>query len=134
MTAIMKKEPKEATLPPAKQKESPGERAAALKAIADTRRATAWSVHRYPLTKKIVSTRTKVHLPRAYRAAAPPGGGKGRAVDVRTVWAGQDVNLLVYEHYLEMREKSDPKSEDGPGGGGERTPNYVAPDEVLPRR
>ena len=35
MTAIMKEEPKEATLPPAKQKESPGERAAALKAIAD---------------------------------------------------------------------------------------------------
>ena len=69
------------------------DRQAALKSIPEFRRAIAWEVHRRPLTKYIVDSRTRVHLPRGYI---------GRNRTVRAVLAGTDLNQFVHNHYMEL--------------------------------
>ena len=120
MAVTLKSEPKEASLPPApKSKADPGERSKALKAIADHRKAIAWQVHRWPLDKKTVQERTKIHLPRSYLATA--------GEDVKTVWPGQDLNQIVHRHYFQNL-----------GGEIEMLPansaNFVTPDHVTVKR
>lgn len=114
----IKPEPKETTLPAApKPKVDPAERSKALKAISDFRKATAWQVHRSPLDKRIVDHRTKIHLPRSYLAAD--------GEDVKTVWAGADLNQIVHQHYIQFL-------------GGEVVlgtgANYVSPDGIMEKR
>ena len=119
--AITKSEPQEATLPapPPKPKADPGERSKALKAISDHRKATAWEIHRWPIDKKLVQERTKIHLPRSYLATA--------GEDVKTVWPGQDLNQVVHQHYF---QNLDGKDETLP----QEYSNFVTPDAVTVRR
>ncbi|KAH9940696.1 hypothetical protein B0H21DRAFT_697364 [Amylocystis lapponica] len=91
------------------------ERGAALKSITDQRRASAWQLHRWPLDKRIIDVRTRVHLPRTYLAV--------HGEDVRVAHAGTDLNQFVYQHYLERVEQ-----EHG------NWANYVSPKNIVARR
>ena len=125
------------------------ERDAALKALSEHRRATAWAVGRWPVEKHVVHTRTRVHLPRTYLAR--------QGSDVRAVWPGADINQLVHRHYCEEVGKDGRRLEDGVEGvekrgereqdrdkrekeererekGREPWPNYVASERIRPRR
>lgn len=162
MAITPKSEPTETALPPpSKQHTKPQgktdaelkkERDGALKVLSEHRRATAWSVGRYPLERRVVWTRTRVHLPRTYLAR--------EGSDVRTVHPGMDVNVLVHRHYFEavapdgrrieegQGQAAEGKSKATPAGGrgretdlakdGEREreawPNYVAAERILARR
>ncbi|KAL6308754.1 hypothetical protein BKA93DRAFT_724996 [Sparassis latifolia] len=117
----IKDEPRELALPknavkPSRPPPKPGsgekERQDALKQLRDYRRAAAWPVHRWPLEKCAALERTRIHLPRTYRAR----GG----LEVRAVHSGADLNVLVHRFYLEEL--------------CERGPNYVTADDVVPRR
>ncbi|KAI0937687.1 hypothetical protein AcW1_001497 [Taiwanofungus camphoratus] len=121
-----KEEPREAVLPPAPAPSAPNKPPAksaantkgrddALKTIATARRATAWQIHRWPLEKRIVHERTRVHLPRTYL------GTDGE--DVRAVHAGADLNQFVHRHYLAPVERAQLG----------RT-NFVTADTVVARR
>ncbi|KAI0077609.1 hypothetical protein K474DRAFT_1071249 [Panus rudis PR-1116 ss-1] len=93
-----KSEPTEPTLPPPPPKPrenaaSAKDKAAALKSISEFRRATAWQLHRWPLNKHVVEDRVKVHLPRSYLAKD--------GEDIKTIWAGEDLNQFVHKHYAE---------------------------------
>ncbi|KAH9896722.1 hypothetical protein C8Q73DRAFT_643096 [Cubamyces lactineus] len=123
MAVVPKTEPQEPVLPPApaplpkpKPAIDPKARDAAKKELANHRRVTAWPVHRWPLEKRIVHERTRVHLPRTYRAR--------HGSDVRAVWPGTDLNQFVHRYYSE--------------GVGKRLreewPNYVAGEAVLAKR
>ena len=100
---VVKKEPAEARVPAAKPKTNAPSKAQgnaskegykdAKKAMWDFRKATAWQVHRWPLEKRIVEERTKIHLPRTYRAKA--------GEDVKKVWPGTDINQFVHQHYMQ---------------------------------
>ncbi|KAI0365965.1 hypothetical protein BV20DRAFT_953241 [Pilatotrama ljubarskyi] len=124
MSIVPKAEPQDAVLPPPAsappppQKPAPDakQRDAALKEISDYRRVTAWPIHRWPLEKRIVQTRTRVHLPRTYRAR--------HGSDVRTVYPGTDVNQFVHRHYSECKER----------WKREEWPNYVAGEAILAKR
>ncbi|KDQ49638.1 hypothetical protein JAAARDRAFT_617343 [Jaapia argillacea MUCL 33604] len=93
------------------------ERKDAIEALTKNRRAAAWQIHRWPLDKKYVEERTKIHLPRSYLAKD--------GEDVRLVRNGEDLNQLVYQWYFEPMEAS---------AKSEGTVNFVAPDEIVPRR
>ncbi|KAL7284292.1 hypothetical protein ACG7TL_001575 [Trametes sanguinea] len=104
-----KTEPQDAVLPPADADANPTPkppptaapgktkdakaRSDALEQIAEYRRVTAWAIARWPLEKRVVHERVRVHLPRTYRAR--------HGVDVRTVWPGTDLNQFVHQHYDE---------------------------------
>jgi len=64
----------------------------ALKEIGDHRKAIAWQVHRWPIDKRVVQEKTKIHLPRSYLAKA--------GADIKTVWPGDDLNHVVHQHYM----------------------------------
>lgn len=86
-------------------------------AISKHRKAIAWQVHRWPLDKKIIDYRTEIHLPRSYCAAD--------GEDVKTVWAGADLNQVVHQHYAELL--------------GDKTvlahnSNFVTPDSITVKR
>ena len=115
-------------------------KAKARKALWDFRKATAWPVYRWPIEKRAVEEKTRLHLPRNYMALA--------GEDVVTLWAGTDVYQAVHRHYLEMtkenvkeegeeerqskRRKTTAKSE--PDALVHFGANYVAGDEVVARR
>ncbi|GJE86720.1 hypothetical protein PsYK624_028010 [Phanerochaete sordida] len=120
MAVSLKAEPKETTIPaPAKPKVDEGERKKALEVISKFRQATAWQVHRWPLEKKTVDHKTKIHLPRSYLATA--------GEDVKTVWAGSDLNQIVHQHYFDAL---DLVSDEIP----KKSANFVTPDAVTVRR
>ena len=67
------------------------------------RRVSAWQIHRWPLEKRLVNERTRVHLPRTYLAKD--------GIDVRVVRPGQDLNQFVHRYYFEqLGEKKDGKA------------------------
>ncbi|KAI0635027.1 hypothetical protein C8Q77DRAFT_1192842 [Trametes polyzona] len=122
MAVVPKPEPQEDVLPPApapakpKPAVDPKAREAALKEISGYRVVTAWSIHRWPLEKRIVHERARVYLPRTYRAR--------HGTDVRTVWPGTDINQFVHKHYCEDKAKR----------AREEWPNYVAGEAILAKR
>lgn len=119
MAASLKIEPKEATIPaPAKPKVDEGERKKALEVISKFRQATAWQVHRWPLEKRTIDRKTKIHLPRSYLATA--------GEDVETVWPGSDLNQVVHQHYIQPL--------DADSEGFPESANFVAPDAVMVKR
>ncbi|KAI0646173.1 hypothetical protein C8Q79DRAFT_1118681 [Trametes meyenii] len=154
MAVVPKPEPQDVSLPPAPapaptvpqqvQKSKPNSkpaapattRDAALKEISEYRRVTAWSIHRWPLEKRIVHERTRVHLPRTYRAR--------HGADVRTIYPDTDINQFVHAHYAEVvpAEREGVKTEESgkgalkkaPAGAQGEWPNYVASEGVLARR
>lgn len=114
-----KYEPKEATITtPSKPKIDEGERKKALEIILKFRQATAWQVHRWPLEKKIVDRKTKIHLPRSYLATA--------GEDVKTVWPGSDLNQIVHQHYIQPLKVD--------SNALPRSANFVTPDDVMVKR
>ena len=121
-----KQEPQEAVLPPPKRPAATEKaRKEALKTITAVRRVSAWQIHRWPLEKRIVNERTRVHLPRTYLAKD--------GIDVRVVRPGQDLNQFVHRHYSEQLGLKDTR------GGKEEEEwrnwvNFVTPDGVLKRR
>ncbi|RPD79250.1 hypothetical protein L226DRAFT_480067 [Lentinus tigrinus ALCF2SS1-7] len=128
MAVTPKSEPKETALPPApklsakEQKELEQARNGALKTIAEHRRAIAWPIGKWPVEKRVVYTRTRVHLPRTYLAR--------HGSDVRAVWPGTDLNQFIHRHYCE--EEKDPA--DGKDKDKAPWPNYVAAEGILGRR
>ncbi|GBE87756.1 hypothetical protein SCP_1104330 [Sparassis crispa] len=142
----IKDEPRELALPknavkPSRPQPKPGsgekERQDALKQLRDYRRAAAWPVHRWPLEKCAALERTRIHLPRTYRAR----GG----LEVRAVHSGADLNVLVHRFYLEEVRGGEKGRRDGDKERDvisrldgvqlcERGPNYVTADDVVPRR
>ncbi|KAI0777546.1 hypothetical protein BD413DRAFT_467520 [Trametes elegans] len=150
VAVVPKPEPQEAVLPPAPAPDpepskppapkpsapDPSARSAALKEIAGYRRVTAWAVHRWPLEKRPVPVRARVHLPRTYRAA--------QGSDVRTVHEGMDLNQFVHEHYSQglgaereegLGEKGrEAKEEERERCVREGWPNYVAAEGVQAKR
>lgn len=150
MAVVPKPEPEDTVLPPApapppapthtkSTKPAPASktRADALKEISGVRRVTAWSIHRWPLEKRVVQARTRVHLPRTYRAR--------HGADVRTVFPGTDLNQFVHGHYMEVmgaeREGAGVRKAGAKGRESEREkrareewPNYVAGEAVLAKR
>ena len=136
MSITPKPEPTDTPLPP---KPAPDAKAkqAALKAHSEYRRAQAWAIARWPLEKRIVHQRARVHLPRTYLAR--------NGSDVRVVYPGTDLNQFVHRHYCEEVEsargdKSAMKEEgqEVKGKDGKRLmegcPNYVAAEGILARR
>ncbi|KAI0349783.1 hypothetical protein OH77DRAFT_1414415 [Trametes cingulata] len=128
MSIIPKSEPQDAVLPPApapapapapKPKSAPDAKArdAALKEISEYRRVTAWPIHRWPLEKRVVHARTRIHLPRTYRAR--------HGSDVRTMYPGTDVNQFVHRHYAEGERERWRR---------EGWPNFVAGEAILAKR
>lgn len=128
----VKKEPVDAHVPapepeakarPGAQKQTQDDPSAegykkAKKAMWDFRKATSWQVHRWPLEKRITEERTKIHLPRTYRTQA--------GEDVKTVWAGADINQLVHQHYMQTVDRAKMP---------EQIANYVSDDlGVIPGR
>ncbi|TFK47621.1 hypothetical protein OE88DRAFT_1636458 [Heliocybe sulcata] len=85
-------------------------------ALTKIRRASAWQIHRWPLEKRVVEEKTRIHLPRSYLATD--------GEEVRVVWPGEDLNQVLYEHYLESVDLND----------GSGKVNFVASDRVLPKR
>ncbi|OJT12367.1 hypothetical protein TRAPUB_11069 [Trametes pubescens] len=150
MAVVPKPEPEDIVLPPApapapapappkssKPAPEPKTRADALKEISGVRRVTAWSIHRWPLEKRVVQERTRVHLPRTYRAR--------HGVDVRTVFPEADLNQFVHGHYMEVmgaeREGAGARKAGAKGRESEKEkrareewPNYVAGEAVLAKR
>ncbi|KAI9067815.1 hypothetical protein FKP32DRAFT_1672782 [Trametes sanguinea] len=150
-----KTEPEDAVLPPADANPAPKPppKAAADKAkeakakndaleqIAEYRRVTAWAIARWPLEKRVVHERVRVHLPRTYRAR--------HGVDVRTVWPGTDLNQFVHRHYDEgigggkEPAKDDSRRKDGKDGKKESEreravreewENFVAAEAIQAKR
>ncbi|OBZ77904.1 hypothetical protein A0H81_02139 [Grifola frondosa] len=118
MAVVPKEEPRDGVLPQVPKQPAPDAkaRAAALKSITDNRRVTAWQLHRWPLEKRIVNERTRIHLPRTYLSKD--------GSDVRAVYAGTDLNQFVHQHYLEEVQKN----------AGEGWANYVTAESVVSRR
>ena len=98
-------------------------KAAARKAMWDYRKEIAWPIYRWPLEKRVVEERTKLHLPRSYLAQA--------GEDVKTVWPGMDLNQVVHRHYTEAIP---PKEDGGKDWVDREGANFVAGDGVLPGR
>ncbi|KAH7905276.1 hypothetical protein BJ138DRAFT_1165080 [Hygrophoropsis aurantiaca] len=98
------------------KKPSSEERQKAVKAMTDIARAFAWSVHRWPMDKRIAEYNTKIHLPRTYLSR------KGE--DTRGVRKGADVNQIVHRHYMDLLDLE--KHGDWV--------NYVHDDNVISRR
>lgn len=103
---VVKSEPKDTSLsttsaPLSARKPSVDKEAksAALKEVADHRKAVAWQVHRWPLERRLVVERTKIHLPKSYRATA--------GVDVKTLWPGDDLNQVIHKHYVQRLTEDD---------------------------
>lgn len=71
----------------------------AARDLTKMRRLTAWSVHRWPVERRVVHRRMRVYLPRSYLAKD--------GVDVRTINAGNDLNQFVFRYYEEVTEKKD---------------------------
>ncbi|KZT20835.1 hypothetical protein NEOLEDRAFT_1158436 [Neolentinus lepideus HHB14362 ss-1] len=92
------------------------DRKGAIDALTKIRRASAWQIHRWPLEKRIVEEKTRIHLPRSYLATD--------GEEERVVWPGEDLNQVVYEYYLESVNLKD----------GSDKVNFVARDGVTPRR
>ncbi|KAI8986815.1 hypothetical protein BD414DRAFT_545226 [Trametes punicea] len=139
MVAVPKTEPQDAILPPTSSHPAPKpklkpatasadgkKREAALKEIAEYRRVTAWPVGRWPLEKRVVHERTRVHLPRTYRAR--------HGVDVRTLWPGTDVNQFVHRYYCENKGRKDGKESEREPRAREEWPNYVAAEAIQAKR
>lgn len=122
---------------------------AAFKALSEHRRAIAWPIGRWPVEKRVVYTRTRVHLPRTYLAR--------HGSDVRAIFPGTDINQFVHRHYCEEVGKDGRRIEEGASGEqtgeGDKTlkhenkeadgrkgkekeawPNYVAAERILLRR
>ncbi|KAI0067400.1 hypothetical protein BV25DRAFT_1819728 [Artomyces pyxidatus] len=87
----------------------------AVKALTSLRRAAACQLHRWPSEKHICTTRTKIHLPRAYL------GKEGE--DVRAVHPGTDLNQFVFRHYDQLLSEVK-----------EHWVNFVTVDNVSVRR
>ncbi|KAG6897488.1 hypothetical protein C0992_001093 [Termitomyces sp. T32_za158] len=96
---------------PQAQKEKKG----ALQTITDLRRALAWELARWPLTKHVHWDRGRIHLPRSYLSRD--------GEDTRNVYPGTDLNQLVHHYYL---EEIDTKTNDWI--------NYVHMDKVVAKR
>ena len=95
----IKREPKDtASIPPSKPIDEKARKEAA-KDLTKMRRLTAWSVHRWPVERRVVQRRTRVHLPRSYLAKD--------GVDVRIINAGSDLNQFIFRHYEGMAEERD---------------------------
>ncbi|EJF56745.1 hypothetical protein BD309DRAFT_873730 [Dichomitus squalens] len=92
MSITPKPEPEDTPLPPRPAPDAKAKQAA-LKAHAEYRRAQAWAIARWPLEKRVVPRRARVHLPRTYLAR--------HGSDVRVVHAGADLNQFVHGHYCE---------------------------------
>ena len=121
--AVTKEEPQDVALPPKRTVATEKARKEALKTITAVRRVSAWQIHRWPLEKRPVNERTRVHLPRTYLAKD--------GIDVRVVRPGQDLNQFVHRYYSEqLGEKKDGKEEEE----GKDWVNFVTPDGVLKRR
>ena len=84
--------PKTSSQPKSKPVDQEAKKKAA-KEIGDHRKAIAWPVHRWPLEKRVVQEKTKVHLPRSYLAKA--------GEDVKTLWPGDDLNQAVHNYYMQ---------------------------------
>ncbi|KAI0765096.1 hypothetical protein C8Q74DRAFT_1205932 [Fomes fomentarius] len=110
-----------AGIPPTKSaSELKKEKDAAVKVLSEHRRAIAWPIGRWPVEKRVVYTRTRVHLPRTYLAR--------HGSDVRAIYPGTDINQFVHRHYCE--EEADGRK----GKEKEAWPNYVAAERILSRR
>ncbi|KAG5733146.1 hypothetical protein E4T56_gene13595, partial [Termitomyces sp. T112] len=96
---------------PQAQKEKKG----ASQTITDLRRALAWELARWPLTKHVHWDRGRIHLPRSYLSRD--------GEDTCNVYPGTDLNQLVHQYYL---EEIDTKISDWI--------NYVHMDKVVSKR
>ena len=119
---VVKTEPQVATIPkPAPPKMDKEAKGKATKEIGDHRKAIAWQIHRWPLEKRIVQEKTKLHLPRSYLAKA--------GEELKTLWPGEDLNQAVHNYYMEHlvgdeEEKLKAK----------KCANFVAEDSITMRR
>lgn len=129
----VKPEPQETTIPTlpvlpqptdesTPRKADPAEKSDALKRISDHRKAIAWPVFRWPINRYIVQEKTKLHLPRSYLSKA--------GEDVKTVWPGDDLNQVVYQHYYRKVVAEDL----GKIMAGKECANYVAADGIVMQR
>lgn len=99
----------------------------ARKAMWDYRKATAWPVYRWPIERRRVEEHIKVHLPRGYLAR----GGE----EVKTVWAGNDLNQFVHAHYLRAVEPVKVEGEEDMEQGEEvKGANYVTGEVVHSKK
>ena len=140
VTITPKTEPQDASLPPPPSKPAPPAleavdvkaRKNALETLSKHRRAQAWPIARWPLEKRVVHERTRVHLPRTYLAR--------HGSDVRAVYPGTDLNQFVHRHYCERvarneKDREKPALEaEGKVPVMEGCPNYVGAEGILARR
>jgi len=103
--------------PPKKKPSQPeisaGDKAAAVKSITDFKRASAWSLHRWPL------------------------GSDG--IDVQVIWPGMDLNQVIHQYYYEEivnegKESSRPRKGKVPEQWKRNASNFVAEDNIQARR
>ncbi|VDB92532.1 unnamed protein product [Peniophora sp. CBMAI 1063] len=87
-----------ASIPPPKPVDEKARKEAA-RDLTKMRRLTAWSIHRWPVERRVVHQRTRVSLPRSYLAKD--------GVDFRVISAGSDLNQFVFRHYEELAEEKD---------------------------
>lgn len=121
---VVKTEPKDTFMSTAaapKPKVDNAAKGKALKEISDHRKAIAWQVHRWPLEKRLVQEKTRIHLPKSYLCKA--------GEDVKALWPGDDISQVVHHHYMHAL------SEDDQGKLSARNcANFVEDDGVTKRR
>ncbi len=119
---VIKSEPKPATIPkPAPPKVDKEAKGKATKEIGDHRKAIAWQVHRWPLEKRPVQEKTKLHLPRSYLSKA--------GEDVKILWPGEDLNQAVHNHYMQYLAGDEEEKLEA-----RNCANFVAEDAITKRR
>lgn len=82
----------------------------------EQRRASAWSVHRWPMDRYFAQKKTRLHLPTSYLARS--------GMSVKTVYPGEDINQAVWKFYTESHTHN----------AGTGQVNYVHADLVDERR
>lgn len=129
-----KDEPVDVALPAASNAPAltPEDEAARSKARSDAvkvRCRTAWSLNRWPLDfqRRIMSARTRVHLPREFKGV----GGQ----DVKVIYEGQELNGFIHEWYS-VAEGSEDREEakDETKRKRRKKVNYVTADGISARR
>ena len=133
----LKDEPIDVTLPTSSNAPvlTPEDEAAHSKARSDAvkvRCRTAWSLNRWPLDfqRRIMSARTRVHLPREFKGV----GGQ----DVKVIYEGQELNGFIHEWYSVAEGSEDKGNEQEAKDEAKRKRrnkvNYVTADGISARR
>ncbi|GJJ10077.1 hypothetical protein Clacol_004303 [Clathrus columnatus] len=107
--------------------ESEKERKEAIQKFIDLRRALSWPIDRAPLERSLASRylekkkKGKINLPKNFRSDL--------GNDVRTVWAHDDLNRVVYNWYAEVVSDVPRKIADHP-----KWINYVTNDGIQSKK